>query len=89
MCVCVTEMLCVTVQGVSVFNVRLEQGGDAQVLQVNKRRIEKWKGKGGLWPSLTSGPPLVASDISSLVPASASFHTANTVKHFTVYHRPG
>ncbi len=68
-------------QGVPVFNVWLEKGGDAHVLQVNKRRIEKWKGRGGL--SLTSGPPCAASDISSLVPAGTSFHTVNIEEHCT------
>lgn len=52
-----------------VFNVWLEQGGDAHVLQVNKRLIEKWKGRSGLW---LSGPARAASDISSLVLTGAS-----------------
>ena len=69
-----------------VFNVWLEQGGDAHVLQVNKRHIEKWRGRGGL--SFTFGPPRAASDISSLVGASTSFHTANIEEHCTEYHRP-
>lgn len=71
-----------------VFNVWLEQGGDAHVLQVNKRRIEMWKGKRGLCLLLTSGPPWAASDISSVVPASTSFHAANIEEHCTAYHRP-
>lgn len=67
-----------------VFNAWLEQGGDAHVLQVNKRRIEKWRGRGGL----TSGPPRAASDMSSLVPAGTSFHTANIEGHCAAYHMP-
>lgn len=56
-------------QGVSAFNAWLEQGGDNHVLQVNKRVIEKRKGRGlfaQLWP--------VGSDISSQAAAGASFH---------------
>lgn len=69
-------------QGVPVLNVWLEQGGDAHVLQVNKRRIEKRRGRGGL--SLTPGPPRAASDMSSLVCTGTSFLAANIGQHCTV-----
>lgn len=67
------------------FSLWLEQGGDAHVLQVNKRRIEKWKGRGGFL--FTPGPHHAASHISSLVPAGTSFHTASKEDHYTAYHR--
>lgn len=52
-------------QGVSACKVWLEQGGDSHVLQVNKRVIEKRKGR-GLFARLRP----VRSDISSQAAAA-------------------
>lgn len=51
----------------TVFNVWLEQGGEAHILQVNKRHIEEQDGKGA-----ELAPPRAASDMISPVKGDGS-----------------
>lgn len=58
-------------QGVPVFIVRWEQGGEEHVSQVNERVIEQRKG-GGVTGS--PGSSSVCSHMSSQAASAASFH---------------
>lgn len=65
-----------------VFNVRLEQGGEAYILQVNKRCIEEQDGKGaGL------ALPCAASDMISPVKGDDSAFRACTEEHIVAHGR--